>query len=117
MNSPHETTERSSKINLPLAIKLIRNYHGYSQRDLSNASGLPQSVISEVESSSKTITLRTLEAYSRTLNIPISIIVRFAEDLTDAMEATEQSELSISFLQRAFISFASLLRATQRGDL
>ena len=66
------------------ALKLIRLYWGLSQSELAQSLDLSQSMISEIERGSKSVSMEVLEKYSNKLNIRMSQLLFFAEELEDA---------------------------------
>ena len=73
------TDVKRSRIND--ALKIVRLYWGYSQKELAEKIGLSQSLISEIEASRKSVTMDVLELYSEKLNIPMSQLMFFAEEV------------------------------------
>ena len=65
------------------ALKLVRLYWGLSQKDLADELGLSQSMISEIERGSKSVSMEVLERYSDKLKIRMSQLMLFAEKLDD----------------------------------
>lgn len=63
------------------ALRLIRLYWGFSQTKLSNEIGLSQSMISELESGTKPVSMDVLESYSKNLDIRMSQLLFFAEEI------------------------------------
>ena len=63
------------------ALRLIRLYWGYSQTELSKELKLSQSMISEIESGTKPVSMDVLEIYSRKLGIRMSQLMFFAEEI------------------------------------
>ena len=63
------------------ALRLIRLYWGYSQIDLSKELELSQSMISEIERGSKSVSMEVLERYSNRLGIRMSQLLFFAEEI------------------------------------
>lgn len=61
------------------ALRLIRIYHDMTQSDAAKATGLSKSYISDLESGKKDVTLRVLERYSDTFEIPVSSLALIAE--------------------------------------
>lgn len=70
------------------ALRLVRLYWGYSQSELASELGLSQSMISEIERGTKSVTLDVLERYSAKLGIRMSQLLFFAEEL--AAEPTQK---------------------------
>jgi transcriptional regulator with XRE-family HTH domain len=65
------------------ALRLVRLYAGYSQAELADIIGLSQSMISEVERGVKPVSLDILQRYCDSLNIRMSQLLFFAEELED----------------------------------
>lgn len=63
------------------ALRLLRLYLGLSQKQLATELELSQSLISEIESGVKPVSMDVLERYSRKLNIRMSQLLFFAEEL------------------------------------
>jgi len=63
------------------ALRLIRLYWGYSQTQLSKELNLSQSMISDIESGSKPVSMDVLDIYSRRLGIRMSQLMFFAEEI------------------------------------
>ena len=63
------------------ALRLIRLYWGYSQVELADKLGVSQSIISEIESGQKSVSLDLLEKYSKSLGIRMSQLLFFAEEI------------------------------------
>lgn len=63
------------------ALKLLRLYCGLSQVEIANKIGVSQSMISDVESSRKKVTIDLLEKYSSSMNIRMSQLMFFAEEI------------------------------------
>jgi len=63
------------------ALKLVRLYWGLSQVELSERLELSQSLISEIERGSKPVTMEVLERYSEKLQIKMSQLLFFAEEI------------------------------------
>ncbi|MEO9969230.1 MAG: helix-turn-helix transcriptional regulator [Hyphomonadaceae bacterium] len=65
------------------ALRLARLYWGYNQGQMADLLGVSQSIISEVESASKSVSMDLLEKYSAALNVKMSNLLFFAEELED----------------------------------
>jgi len=63
------------------ALKIVRLYWGFSQIELSKRLDLSQSLISDIERGSKPVTMEVLERYSEKLNIKMSQLLFFAEEI------------------------------------
>lgn len=63
------------------ALRLLRLYIGLSQKQIATELELSQSMISEIESGTKSVSMEVLEKYSTTLNIRMSQLLFFAEEL------------------------------------
>ncbi len=63
------------------ALRLIRLYCRYSQAELAQALNVSQSLISDVEGGRKNVTMDLLQKYSEALNIRMSQLMFFAEEI------------------------------------
>ena len=63
------------------ALRIVRLYWGYTQKELSKKLDISQSLISEIESGRKAVTLDVLECYSEKLEIRLSQLMFFAEEV------------------------------------
>jgi transcriptional regulator with XRE-family HTH domain len=63
------------------ALRLLRLYLGLSQKQIADQLKLSQSMISEIENGSKAVSMDVLERYSIKLNIRMSQLLFFAEEL------------------------------------
>lgn len=70
-----------SKTMISEALKLARLYWGYSQTEMSQATGISQAMISEIERGTKAVTLETLDRYSEALGVRKSDLMFFAEEI------------------------------------
>lgn len=70
------------------ALRLARLYWGYTQKELSEILNVPQSTVSEIEKGRKPVSMKTLEKYSNALNIRMSKLLFFAEELKDSLPPT-----------------------------
>lgn len=63
------------------ALRLVRLYWGLSQVELARELELSQSMISEIERGTKSVTMDVLERYSSRLGIRMSQLLFFAEEI------------------------------------
>ncbi|CAM5775536.1 hypothetical protein LMIY3S_05073 [Labrys miyagiensis] len=73
-----------SEIKRPMindALRLLRLYVGRSQKEMAAELDLSQSMISEIESGTKAVSMEVLERYSSNLNVRMSNLLFFAEEL------------------------------------
>lgn len=63
------------------ALRIVRLYWGFTQKELSEKLEISQSLISEIESGRKAVTLDVLECYSDKLGIRLSQLMFFAEEV------------------------------------
>jgi len=63
------------------ALRLVRLYCGMSQKDLANTVGVSQSLISDIESARKQVSIDLLGRYSSALGIRMSQLLFFAEEI------------------------------------
>ena len=63
------------------ALRLLRLYLGLSQKELASELEVSQSMISEVENGVKAVSMELLERYSTKLDVRMSQLLFFAEEL------------------------------------
>ena len=63
------------------ALALARMYWGYSQAEIAQALGMSQAMVSEIERGVKSVTMETLERYSKVLGVKKSQLMFFAEEI------------------------------------
>ena len=66
------------------ALRLIRVFHDLKQIELANMLEISKSHLSEIESGSKSPSLTLIERYADVLDMPLSSIMFFAEELPRA---------------------------------
>jgi transcriptional regulator with XRE-family HTH domain len=69
-------------------LKVVRLYWGKSQAALATELGISQSYLSEIEAARKDVTLDLLQRYSDTLDIPISRLLFFVEEMEGVPKPT-----------------------------
>lgn len=77
------------------ALRLLRLYLGLSQKDLACELELSQSMISEIEKGSKSVSMEILERYSNKFDVRMSKLLFFAEEL-DGEPVTTKGKLIIA---------------------
>ncbi|MGJ7041893.1 transcriptional regulator with XRE-family HTH domain [Shinella sp. BE166] len=63
------------------ALRLLRLYLGLSQKELANVLDISQSMVSEIESGTKSVSMELLERYSENFDVRMSQLLFFAEEL------------------------------------
>lgn len=63
------------------ALRLLRLYVGLSQKELASELEISQSMVSEVESGAKAVSMELLERYSAKFDVRMSQLLFFAEEL------------------------------------
>ncbi len=63
------------------ALRLLRLYLGLSQKEMAATVELSQSMISEIESGTKSVSMEILDRYSTKLDVRMSQLLFFAEEL------------------------------------
>jgi len=79
------------RIMLYQALKLLRRYHGMTQKDLADRLGISNSYLSEIETGVKkdSITVELLEKYAGVFGIPVSSLLLFSEQI-DSKRRTDR---------------------------
>jgi transcriptional regulator with XRE-family HTH domain len=69
-------------------LRVLRLYWGKSQASLAAELGISQSYLSEIEAGRKDATLDLLQRYSDALNVPMSRLLFFVEEMEGAPKPT-----------------------------
>lgn len=77
------------------ALRLLRLYCRLSQAELATALDVSQSMISDIESGRKNVSMETLERYSKALNVRMSQLMFFAEEI-DGQPLERRGQLIIA---------------------
>ncbi|HUD91609.1 helix-turn-helix transcriptional regulator [Sphingobium sp.] len=77
------------------ALRLLRLYLGLSQKQIASELNMSQSMISDIESGSKEVTMEVLEKYSASFNVKMSQLLFFAEEL-DAQGVKTRGKLIVA---------------------
>lgn len=68
------------------ALRLLRGFHGLTQKKLALLLGISTSHISEIESGKKMPTLELLNRYAQVFLVPVSSIMFFAENMESCLQ-------------------------------
>jgi transcriptional regulator with XRE-family HTH domain len=63
------------------ALRLLRLYCGFSQAEMAKRLSVAQSMVSQIESGRKNVTMDLLEAYSEATGVRMSQLLFFAEEI------------------------------------
>nr|MBA4768908.1 helix-turn-helix transcriptional regulator [Sphingobium sp.] len=77
------------------ALRLLRLYLGLSQKKIAAELEISQSMISDIESGSKEVSMELLEKYSSSFNVKMSQLLFFAEEL-DAQGVKTKGKLIVA---------------------
>lgn len=66
------------------SLKILRQFWGLTQGEAAKRLNISQSYLSEIENGSKDVTLEILKKYSEEMNIPMSSLLFFSENLEGA---------------------------------
>ncbi len=69
----------SAKISINRALKILREFHHLKQIEVAKKLDLPRSVISELESGTRTAGLEIIRKYAEGFSLPMSSILLIAE--------------------------------------
>lgn len=81
-------THRSKRPLINEALRVARLYWGYTQSDMASRLEVSQSVVSEIESASKSVSMDMLEKYAGALEVKMSNLLFFAEELEGVPQPT-----------------------------
>ncbi|RUR20071.1 XRE family transcriptional regulator [Legionella sp. km535] len=78
------------------ALKIIRQFHGFTQIELARKLDLSKSYLSEIEAGKKNISFELLEKYSIIFDIPVSSLVFFSEHLDETSTVPERFRIVVA---------------------
>ena len=77
------------------ALRLLRLYCRFSQAEMAERLSVTQSLVSDIESSRKNVTMEILERYSEAVGVPMSQLLLFAEEI-DGKPIARRGQLIIA---------------------
>lgn len=95
------------------ALRLVRIYHDKSQTEMAELLGLSKSYLSEIENGHKAATLSLLRKYSDALDVPISSLMFFAEELEGVDDRLSKPRIMVT---RKVLSFLKLLAGEEAAS-
>ncbi len=81
------------------ALKLLRIYHNFKQKDLALRLGISASHLCEIEAGDKSVSFDLLEKYAAVFGIPVSTIALFAEAASAGGRPNLQTRLTSNALR------------------
>jgi transcriptional regulator with XRE-family HTH domain len=94
------------------ALLLLRRFKGLSQTEISDKLGVGKSWISEIEAEKKEPTLQLLNGYAEVLDIPVSSILFFSEEMANG----SRSERARTFVSRKVLAVMDYIDAHSREE-
>lgn len=94
------------------ALRLLRLYCRYSQAEMAQILGVTQSLISDIEGARKNVSMDLLEKYSEAVNIPMSKLLFFAEEI-DGQPIARRGQLIIA---EGVLRLLEKLKPSERGS-
>jgi len=94
------------------ALRTIRVFHDKNQSEMAEALSISKSYLSEIESGDRNVTLQLLEKYSDALNVPMSSLLFFAEEM-EGLKHPSRAQVSVA---RKVASFLKLLAGKRELD-
>ncbi|MFE9084217.1 helix-turn-helix domain-containing protein [Brevundimonas sp. NPDC003935] len=92
------------------SLRLLRRFKGLSQTEIAQRLGVTKSWISEIESGKKEPTLNLLHGYADVLEIPLSSILFFSEQ----MDGDKPSERARTFVSKKVLAIMDYIDAHSR---
>jgi len=86
------------------ALRMMRVFHDFSQKELAEKLGISKSHLSEIESGKKNPTLPLLERYAEVFEVPMSSIMFFSENMEKG-DITEKTRVLVSSKILAILNF------------
>jgi len=93
------------------ALRLIRVFHDLKQADLASRLGISNSYLSEIERGKKEASIELVEKYAAEFKMPVSSIIFFSENMTNAGSASEKARKSRGIIARKVVDFLSLVES------
>ena len=94
------------------ALRLLRVFSDISQTEMAQRLGVTKSWISEIENGHKTPTLSLLNSYATVLDIPLSSILFFSEQI----EGGGTAERARAFVSKKIIAILDYIAAKSGSD-
>lgn len=94
------------------ALRLLRRFKGLTQTEMAQRLGVAKSWISAIESGKKEPTLNLLQSYALVLDIPLSSILFFSEQI----DASKSSERARSFVSKKVLAILDFIDAQSGED-
>ena len=95
------------------ALRLVRVYHDMTKAELARELNCSRSLITEIESGSKKVTIDTLDRYSNYFDIPMSSILLFAER-TEEADFTERARTFVATKAMKMLDWVSTISPKER---
>lgn len=89
------------------ALRLLRRFKGLSQTQMAQRLGVTKSWISEIEANKKEPTLNLLQIYSEVLDVPLSSILFFSEQ----MGRSRPSDKTRAFVSKKILAIMDYIDA------
>lgn len=81
------------------ALKLIRQFHRLSQKEMADKLDVSAAYICEIEKGRKNVSLKLLESYSDVFKIPLSSLIYFIEKTEGGNEKAPISRKALKMLE------------------
>jgi transcriptional regulator with XRE-family HTH domain len=94
------------------ALRLLRRFKGLSQTQMAQELGVTKSWISEIEASKKEPTLNLLQVYAEVLDVPLSSILFFSEQISN----NKPSEKTRTFVSKKILAIMDYIDAHSGED-
>ncbi|PVM93797.1 helix-turn-helix transcriptional regulator [Caulobacter endophyticus] len=93
------------------ALRLLRRFKGFTQTEMAQRLGVAKSWISAIEGGKKDPTLSLLQSYALVLDVPLSSILFFSEQI----DVSKPSERARSFVSKKVLAILDFIDA-QSGE-
>lgn len=97
------------------ALRLVRVYHDKSKADLAREMNYSRSFISDLESGNRSVTIATLERYSKHFDIPVSSLMLFAERTNEA-DFSERARTFVADKALKMLDWVSTISRDEHKD-
>lgn len=109
--------ESDAELELGLELQRIREARGWTQRELAERAGLPQSTIARYEKAGRTPTVPTLWRLASALNVTVMLAPEYGIKLLDCEPAVPVPPVPVVQMPRTIIRQASCAFSSQPEEL
>lgn len=99
------------------ALRLLRVFHDLKQNELAERLEISRSYISELEKGSRTPSLEVIDKYSKEFGIPVSSILFFSENISQANKGAWSAESAKRAIANKVVGFLQFIESRTEPDV